>query len=56
MTDITVYYDGECPLCRREMSMYKSLSCSTDISYIDIEAANFDCNDLVLKKKQLRIN
>jgi len=54
MTDITVYYDGECPLCRREMSMYKSLSCSTDISYIDIEAANFDCNDLVLKKKQLK--
>ena len=54
MTDITVYYDGKCPLCRHEMSMYKSLSCSTDVSYIDIEDANFDCNDFVLKKKQLK--
>ena len=42
MEDITVYYDGKCPLCRREINIYKSLSGSTDVSYIDIEAVNFD--------------
>ena len=54
MADITVYYDGECPLCRREIDIYKGLSGATDVNYIDIEAANFNCNDLVLKKKQLK--
>ena len=54
MADIAVYYDGKCPLCRREISMYKVLSGSTDVSYIDIEAANFNCDDLVLTKKQLK--
>ena len=54
MADITVYYDGKCPLCRREISIYKGLSSSTEVSYVDIEAANFNCNDLVLEKKQLK--
>jgi predicted DCC family thiol-disulfide oxidoreductase YuxK len=54
MADITVYYDGECPLCRREISIYKGLSGATDVRYIDIEAPNFNCNDLVLKKKKLK--
>ena len=54
MEDITVYYDGKCPLCRREINIYKSLSGSTDVSYIDIEAVNFDFNDLGMKKKQLK--
>lgn len=54
MADITVYYDGECPLCRREIALYKGLNCSADIDYVDIEATKFNCNDLSLKKKQLK--
>ena len=54
MIDVTVYYDGECPLCRREIGIYKRLKSSGNIDYVNIETTNFICNDLNLKKSQLK--
>lgn len=40
----TVFYDGGCPLCRREISHYKKLDRDRNISWVDIttEPATLD--------------
>lgn len=37
--DLTVYYDGACPLCRAEISMYRTQDGAEDIAFIDITKA-----------------
>jgi predicted DCC family thiol-disulfide oxidoreductase YuxK len=39
---ITVYYDGLCQLCSREIEHYKKMDGACDILFVDITAAGFD--------------
>lgn len=40
--EVEVYYDGACPLCRREMGMLRRLDRRGLIQFTDIAAADFD--------------
>ncbi len=33
---LTVLYDGACPLCRREISLYRGLSAAQPVAYVDV--------------------
>jgi 3-demethoxyubiquinol 3-hydroxylase len=33
---LTVLYDGACPLCRREISLYRGLSASQPLAFVDV--------------------
>ena len=34
--DLTVYFDGSCPLCRREISLYQGLPTSKSLLWVDV--------------------
>ncbi len=36
---MTVMYDGACPLCRREVALYKSLKPSAPVEWLDVSKA-----------------
>ena len=36
--DLTVYFDGSCPLCRREISLYRSLRSQRTLKWVDVSA------------------
>ncbi len=38
--DLTVYYDGGCPLCRREIASYQSLRGAERLSWEDVAKAD----------------
>jgi 3-demethoxyubiquinol 3-hydroxylase len=40
---LTVLYDGDCPLCRREIALYAGMTPNTPICFVDVNQA-----DLVL--------
>ena len=40
--EITVFYDGLCQLCSREIDHYRKMRGSHRISFVDITAAGFD--------------
>ena len=42
MTDLTIFYDGGCPLCAAEMSHLNSLDTSGKIAFEDIFAVDFE--------------
>lgn len=39
---LTVFYDGSCPVCSREISYYRGLSRDGRLDFIDISAPSFD--------------
>ena len=41
---LTVYYDGACPLCRREINVYRKMNGAKDITWVDV--ANADAEEL----------
>ena len=43
MTDVLVWYDGGCPLCRREMALMRRLDRGRAITFVDAERAEADC-------------
>lgn len=40
--EITVYYDGLCQLCSREIDHYKGMNGAERISFVDITSSRFD--------------
>jgi predicted DCC family thiol-disulfide oxidoreductase YuxK len=43
MSDLTVWYDGGCPLCRREITMMRRLDTAQAINFIDVDDSSADC-------------
>ncbi|MCD1642753.1 thiol-disulfide oxidoreductase DCC family protein [Aurantimonas coralicida] len=43
MSELTVWYDGGCPLCRREIAMMRRLDTAQAIDFIDVADASADC-------------
>jgi len=39
-SDLTVYYDGACPLCRREIAGYQSMKGAERLNWQDVSEAN----------------
>jgi 3-demethoxyubiquinol 3-hydroxylase len=37
---LTVLYDGSCPLCRREISVYRGLQSSQPVDWLDVSAVD----------------
>ena len=33
---LTVYFDGSCPLCRREMAIYRHLPQAATVAWVDV--------------------
>lgn len=42
--NLTVFYDGLCPLCNREISHYRKLAAKATIDWVDIHSPNADLN------------
>lgn len=43
---ISVYYDGACPVCSREVAFYQRLPAIDSIDWVDVAAADFAAEDL----------
>lgn len=41
--ELTVYYDGSCPLCTREISYYRRLDTAARIMWEDVARENASC-------------
>lgn len=37
-TDLTVFFDGSCPLCRREIALYQGLPSTQHIHWVDVSS------------------
>jgi predicted DCC family thiol-disulfide oxidoreductase YuxK len=37
-TQVSVFFDGSCPLCQREVRMYKKIPSSVPIQWVDVSA------------------
>jgi len=40
MTELTVWYDGGCPLCRREIALMQHLDRAQAITFVDVDTAD----------------
>lgn len=36
--ELTIYFDGSCPLCRREIALYRGLPASQTLQWVDVSA------------------
>lgn len=36
--ELTIYFDGSCPLCRREIALYRGLSARETLQWVDVSA------------------
>jgi predicted DCC family thiol-disulfide oxidoreductase YuxK len=51
----TVYFDGSCPLCRREIAVYRRAVPATPIDWVDVSTGNScdidgrNCRDLLAR-------
>lgn len=52
--ELTVFYDGECPLCSREIDMYRARPESDRIHWQDITEADFHPADFGLTQEGVR--
>lgn len=43
MTDVTVWYDGACPLCIREIALMRRLDTREAINFVDVATAGAAC-------------
>ena len=51
--DVEVFYDGDCPLCWREISMLKRRDKGGRIRFTNIAADDFDCEGLGIPHAEL---
>ena len=42
---LTVYFDGKCPICRREIDLMKKFNRKDDLRFIDFSDASFQSTD-----------
>ena len=50
---LTVYFDGECPICRREIDLMKKFNRKDDLQFIDFSNSSFQSTDQDLNKCDL---
>lgn len=50
---IDMFYDGDCPLCRRETRLLKRLDSKGRIDFINIAAEDFDASDVGKTQQEL---
>jgi len=43
MENLTVWYDGDCPLCRREIALMRRLDRRGAITFVDVAGEAADC-------------
>ena len=43
MDDLTVWYDGDCPLCRREIALMRRLDRARSIRFVDAADGKGEC-------------
>lgn len=43
MTQVTLWYDGACPLCAREIALLRRLDWRRRVDFVDLTAANAAC-------------
>ena len=43
MTTLTVWFDGGCPLCRREIALMRRLAPADAIRFVDVDGGDADC-------------
>ncbi len=43
MTKLTVWFDGGCPLCRREIAVMRQLDRRHAIDFINLDSGDIDC-------------
>ena len=55
MNKLTIFYDGKCNLCFREIKHYKKLDKNNDLKTIDISANNFNAKKYGLDPKKIQI-
>jgi predicted DCC family thiol-disulfide oxidoreductase YuxK len=51
--EVEVFYDGECPLCLREIRMLRARDRQDRIRFTDIAAAGFDASSLGVTREAL---
>jgi predicted DCC family thiol-disulfide oxidoreductase YuxK len=52
----TVYYDGSCPMCRAEISVYQRAEGAEGIHFEDVSAASFTSPELTREKAMARFH
>jgi len=56
--EFILFYDGLCPVCRREVAFLKAIRDSDEVSYVDIASSSFDASrygkDITYFVKSLR--
>lgn len=50
---LSVYFDGLCPLCSREIAHYRKRSASASVEFVDIAAPGFDATTLGLDSARI---
>lgn len=51
--DVEVFFDGDCPLCRREIALLRRWDRSRRIRFVDIAGDGFDAADYGLSQEAL---
>ncbi len=53
VTELEVFYDGECPLCRREIEMVRRMDRRARVRFVDIADRRFDPSEVGRTKDEL---